>query len=63
MKKAFSHIFFVVMLVMLASSVVRAAERGDKIPFRSEVLAGYEEDDVKSRCDAADLQPGGEWLW
>lgn len=64
MKKASFHIFFVVMLVMLASSVVRAAERGDRIPFRSEVLAGYEEDDVKSRCDAADLQPiEGIWYY
>lgn len=63
MKKASFQIFFVMMLIM-ASSVAIAADRGAKIPFRSEVLAGYEEDEVKSRCDALDLQPiEGIWYY
>lgn len=35
-----------------------------KIPFRSDVMSGYDEADVRQRCDATDLQPlEGIWYY
>lgn len=40
------------------------AETSKELPFRSEVLPGYDEDEVMKRCDETDLQPiEGIWYY
>lgn len=62
MRAVLCHIIVVMAIVM--SPVCSAADDGDKYPFRGEVLQGYDEESVRARCDAVDLQPiEGVWYY
>lgn len=62
MKPRKRHIMALV-AILLSSLYVVSGERAD-LPFRGEILAGYDEDSVKARCDATDLQPlEGIWFY
>ncbi|MBE6309912.1 MAG: hypothetical protein E7080_02510 [Bacteroidales bacterium] len=54
--------YIVIISVMLAVSIDVKADNG--YPSRCEVLRGYDECDVRSRCDSVDLQPiEGMWYY
>ncbi len=54
----------VVLWLLLIPSVVNGASNGKHLPYRAEILPGYEEDRIKSRCDDLDLQPiEGIWYY
>lgn len=62
MKRVLSHI--VLFLVVAVSSFCSYAGNGSSLPFKGEILPGYEEDEVKRRCDASGLQPiEGIWYY
>lgn len=52
----------IIALVLIPCKI--KGEMPAQFPFRAEILPGYEEDEVKSRCDAMDLQPiEGIWYY
>lgn len=56
--------YIVAVLALFFSPCAVASDSGEKLPFRSEVLTGYDEDEVKARCDATDLQAiEGMWYY
>ena len=56
------HILFALLIV--SAMCAYGKENCNGVPFRCEVLPGYEEEQVKSRCDAIDLQPiEGIWYY
>lgn len=58
-----SNLRYIVMVVV-ALSASFSAIASDNYPFRGEVLRGYDEDSVRARCDATDLQPiEGMWYY
>ena len=53
----------VLMILAMSSQWVVAEERSE-LPFKGEILKGYDEETVKSRCDETDLQPiEGVWYY
>lgn len=63
MRAVLCHIVVVMAIVM--SPVCGAADdNGGRYPFRGEILPGYDEESVRARCDATDLQPiEGVWYY
>ncbi len=62
MKKHACHICLFVLSLLPLSALGSGGGEDNKIPFKSEILSGYDEVDVRNRCDAADLQPM-EGIW
>lgn len=54
-------------ILIIASVLIPCKSMGEvpvQFPFQAEILPGYEEDEVKARCDAMDLQPiEGIWYY
>lgn len=62
MRVKISHIVIIILLIV--PNVVFGEDKYSRLPFSAEVLSGYEEDEVKARCDETDLQPiEGIWYY
>ena len=58
------HTGYIALLAIMIICSPYAFGRENKFPFRGEVLAGYDEDKARERCDAMDLQTiEGIWYY
>lgn len=56
--------YILVFVLILMSSHKSVAKEHLELPFRGEILKDYDEESVKARCDATDLQPlEGIWYY
>lgn len=56
--------YILVFVLILMSSHKSIAKEHPELPFRGEILKDYDEESVKARCDATDLQPlEGIWYY
>ncbi len=59
-----SCVRYILLMVALLSSQWCVADERSPYTFRGEILKGYDEETVKSRCDAGDLHPiEGVWYY
>lgn len=62
MKARACHIL--ALAVALLTPLCVSGETSSHLPYRCDILPGYDEDEVKARCDATDLQPiEGIWYY